>query len=261
MLPFILLNILVSAVTVIGVWTFLDRRQPASCTQCGGAEVALSPLDGITADAGATQPELTLLDEAATPTITPVAPAPTEPVGPQVHIVAAGEALGGIAVQYDVSIDEIVAENGLQDANSIFVGQQLVIPSDDVPIASDPAAVEEAAVEPLPTAEVVAGNSTFEISSVSGVGDISAEQILIVNTGAETAFLNGWTLSNDAGSTYTFSDIVLFGDGAGITVHSGIGENTPSDLFWGNSAPAWASGNVIVLRNAEGNLQAEFKVP
>lgn len=45
-----------------------------------------------------------------------------------VHIVQPGEGLIGIAATYGVSVDDIVAANGLVDRNTLRVGQQLIIP-------------------------------------------------------------------------------------------------------------------------------------
>ncbi len=266
MLPFLLLNILVSAAFVIGIWTFLDRRQTTACTACD-TEVALTPLDSLEADVSVGQgPELVLPTDnqgAVAEVVQPTA----VPAGPTVHTVVAGEVLSAIAAQYDVSMQEIVDENALADVNSIFVGQQLVIPDDEAVAApvADPAAaanaIEEISPQPVPTAEVIVGASTFEISSVSGAGDISAEQLLLVNVGPNTAFLQGWTISNDAGNTFTFGDVALFGNGAGITIHTGPGDNTPTDIYWNITNAAWQSGQVLVLRDADGNIQAQITVP
>jgi LysM repeat protein len=46
-----------------------------------------------------------------------------------VHVVAAGESLLGIAVRYGVTIEEILAANELDDPDAIFVGQELIIPT------------------------------------------------------------------------------------------------------------------------------------
>ncbi len=61
------------------------------------------------------------------PTVTPVGPpAPT----PVIHVVRSGETLTIIAQKYGVTVDAIAQANGLSNADAIFVGQQLVIPTD-----------------------------------------------------------------------------------------------------------------------------------
>ena len=52
-------------------------------------------------------------------------PPPPPPVS--VHVVQAGDTLGGIADSYGTSVEELVAINGLADANYIFVGQEILL--------------------------------------------------------------------------------------------------------------------------------------
>ncbi len=258
MLPYLLLNIIVSAVTVIIIWTVFERRQPAVTVDDSALLVNSADFDD---DSNAissqpTQAVATAVPIDIAPTATPL------PEGPLIHIVSAGETLGIIAEQYGVTVEEIVANNQLADANSIFQGQELTISDENQ--GSEAVAEEEAEVAtatPLPTIAVQIGDTTFDISSISGVGDISAEQVLLVNIGANTVLLSGWTLSNDQGNTYTFEDVTLFGNGAGVTLHSGQGEKSPTDLYWGRESAAWSAGQILILRDDQGNLQTEKVVP
>lgn len=62
---------------------------------------------------------------------TPVPGAPTaSPRGTEVviHVVQSGESLLGIALQYDTSVEVIMAANDIDDAQWIFAGQELLIP-------------------------------------------------------------------------------------------------------------------------------------
>ncbi len=47
-----------------------------------------------------------------------------------IHIVQSGESMLGIAIRYGVTVEEIVEINELADANSIFEGQELIIPGE-----------------------------------------------------------------------------------------------------------------------------------
>ena len=49
------------------------------------------------------------------------------PDGP-IYVVEAGDTLSSIALSFGVTVDDIVTKNGLPDANSLFVGDQIVIP-------------------------------------------------------------------------------------------------------------------------------------
>ena len=74
--------------------------------------------------------------EPDTPTPTPTSPAPPADA-PPTHTVAAGETLGGIALQYGVSVEALMAENGLASGDFIQEGQELTIPiSEAVPTAT-----------------------------------------------------------------------------------------------------------------------------
>jgi LysM repeat protein len=51
-----------------------------------------------------------------------------EPANEGVYVVQEGDTLYAIAVQFGVSMDELMAENGMSDPNSLQVGQELQIP-------------------------------------------------------------------------------------------------------------------------------------
>lgn len=46
------------------------------------------------------------------------------------HVVAEGETLGGIALEYDVTTEALLAVNNLASDDFIYVGQELVIPNE-----------------------------------------------------------------------------------------------------------------------------------
>jgi LysM repeat protein len=62
------------------------------------------------------------------PTATPI-PADLQRGTKLTYTVQAGDTLAGIASLFNSTMDEIIAENDLDDPNAIFVGQQLVIPA------------------------------------------------------------------------------------------------------------------------------------
>lgn len=47
-----------------------------------------------------------------------------------IHVVQSGESMLGIAIRYGVTVEEILAANDLVDADSIFEGQELIIPGE-----------------------------------------------------------------------------------------------------------------------------------
>jgi LysM repeat protein len=64
-------------------------------------------------------------------------PQPEQPTNGQMYIIQPGDMLIQIAMVYGVSVDEIVAANGLTDPNMISIGQAIVIPTGPAPDASE----------------------------------------------------------------------------------------------------------------------------
>lgn len=62
-------------------------------------------------------------------------PVPVQAQSPESYTVAPGDTLGAIAARYGVSLDALVAANGILDPNQVAVGQVLAIPSGSDPVA------------------------------------------------------------------------------------------------------------------------------
>jgi murein DD-endopeptidase MepM/ murein hydrolase activator NlpD len=183
------------------------------------------------------------------------------------YTVQEGDTLGAIAQAYGVSIEDLMAANGLTDPNVLGVGQTLVIPTGP---QSTPTTVPstDASPEPSPTAAshstalptlTPAGPPLIEISQVLGSANLAAEVVIVRNRGGGTS-LEGWTLSNAEGDTFTFPAITLFTN-AQVRVHSAAGSSTPSDLYWGRATPAWTGGALITLRDAAGHVVDTYVAP
>jgi LysM repeat protein len=68
---------------------------------------------------------------AVAPPVNTAPPAPVATTGQTVHIVQAGEHLSAIARAYGISWPAIAAMNNITDPNTIYAGQQLIIPASD----------------------------------------------------------------------------------------------------------------------------------
>jgi LysM repeat protein len=200
----------------------------------------------------------------------------------QTYTVESGDSPSTIAEAYDVSLDDLLCANDLgtrDDPEYIYPGQVLIIPGADfvcsdtvallptaVPTSAGEAAgsgidsaLANATVMPTVTLAPTAENAQVVVTQVVGADDVTSEGVVLTNQGGLVA-LQGWTLYDTQGNEYVFPDYRLF-PGAGVTVFTRVGENTPVALFWGQTRAIWQPGDVVSLANADGVVQSTFRVP
>jgi LysM repeat protein len=256
MLPFLFLNVIVSAVVVLSILFWWDSRGGGTAALAEATATAELPPGVLATPNIAAPPSGTVAPEAA------AAAGSAAEGGPVVHVVAAGDTLNRISQQYDVSVDDIMAANGLTDPNVIAVGQPLNIPVGGLPTPTVPAPTEIAArPSPIPTEAVAAGQGEIAVTGITDPGTLATESVQIVNNGAERQSLLGWTLRDEDNNAYTFGDVSIFGEGAGILLHSRAGTDSPLELFWGLAEPAWRSGETLTLWDAAQQVVATYVVP
>lgn len=210
----------------------------------------------------------------------------TLPAEVKVHIVAAGDTISGLAYQYDVPEEDIVAANQLENPNFLQVGMQIIIPvagatpatatftpaptATDTPLPFEPPSADKTATmaaelgetaTPLPTPLPSSGELTIEITEVLGVGQVDQEAVVITNVGATLADMQDWTLSGADGNVYTFPNFRLWAGGA-VTVHTRAGQdgNPPSNFYWGKLEAIWTVGDVVTLEDDQGAVVATYTV-
>jgi len=253
MLPFVFLNVIVSAVVVLSILFWWDNRGGEGLV--GDATTTAALPEGVLATPNiAAPPSGTTPPEATTATA-------DEPV---LHTVQAGETLNIISQQYDVSIDDIMAVNGMDNPNFIAVGQQLTIPIGGIPeptAAPTEAVVVVALPSPIPTEPAAAGGGVIGVTGIIDPGILETEAVQLVNSGAQQQSIQGWKVRDEDNNVYTFGDVSIFGDGAGVLLHTRAGDDTFSDLHWGLAEPAWRSGETLTLWDAGEQVVATFVVP
>jgi LysM repeat protein len=263
MLPFIFLNIVVSAVVVLAIlWWWDGRKEDSPASIEGVPEI-------VQVDDSQEEPQV---EESAPIELPEATNVPiVDESGPETHIVAAGETLGQISGRYDVTLEEIMSANGMSNPNFLFVGQELIIPLaetvqeaqetvEEVPETTDSGG-ENVLPTPIPTEPSGEGEAMIEIAEVISPGQLSLEAVQIINNGRSEAKLSDWKLADQFGNYYTFSPITLFGDGAGILVHTTAGQDSATEFYWGEDESIWKSGEMVILYDAEGAVQAEFEIP
>ena len=94
-----------------------------------------------------------------------------------------------------------------------------------------------------------------------GAGDVTQERLVITNHGDQLADMQGWTLSDTEGNTYTFPNFRLWG-GGNVTVYTRIGQDgsPPSNFYWGKLEAVWSVGETATLKNTANEVIATYVV-
>jgi LysM repeat protein len=237
-LAYLLLNVIVSAVTIILVMAIWGRATaPAEPT-------ATPTLDAVAMIASAVP----------TATVT-LPPTPT----PVTYTVESGDTLFSIAIDLDIPVEALMAANGLTEPDKLSVGQVLLVPSLEEAEALIPTSTPRP-TEPLFTATPNPDSqaSNVQIRGVSGSGDLATEAVFLLNSGGVAA-MAGWSMDDGKGHVYRFPEFTLH-SGA-VSVHTRSGTDTVIDLFWGLDQAVWTSGTIITLRDSSGSVQSTFTIP
>ena len=85
--------------------------------------------------------------------------------------------------------------------------------------------------------------------------NLNQEVVVLEYIGPNPAIvLDGWTVSDDDGNTYTFGTVLLVRGGE-VTLHTGSGTDTVTDVYWGRSSPVWNNGGEnATVRNPDGQV-------
>jgi len=212
--------------------------------------------------ASSTPEGMAVAQAGATPVSVVSEPASTsagaEPAPVATYVVKSGDSLGSVAYRFGVTLDALMAANGLDNANYIVVGQSLVIPSGGA------APVATATPRPGPTMAPVStpgqGQSPVFIESVVDGGQTELEYVRLANRGAQGVALEGWSLQDEDGHSFVFPNLFLWRNGT-VSVHTGSGEDSATDLYWGLTEPVWdRAQEKVKLINAGGEVVAEVEV-
>ncbi len=116
----------------------------------------------------------------ATPTPNISTPKPTAtptptftPSGPRIHIVASGDSLGKVASRYNVSIDDIVLANKMDQSDYLQIGQELYVPRPGDSTEEIAAFITDTPT-PTPT-DTPSGPRVHTVTSGDTLGDISVQ--------------------------------------------------------------------------------------
>ena len=179
---YLMLNILVSAITTFTVLLAWDRTHPVS-----GGLIQFPYKSPFEAPAAAPVKTAENLPPQATPTPVFIA-----------YQVKDGDTFDSIAQVYHVPVEVLMAENGFK-TKTLGAGEVLRIP-----VA--PASVSSA---------------TVNIDSVIWAGDLNMEHVLLKHSGQGELALSGWSLEDEQGNVYTFPELTLFGGAVNVYTRAG----------------------------------------
>nr|WP_274326230.1 lamin tail domain-containing protein [Halosimplex aquaticum] len=84
--------------------------------------------------------------------------------------------------------------------------------------------------------------------------NLNDEYVVFRNTGTEPLDLSGWTVADAADHTYTFPDGFTLAPDATVTLHTGSGSDSDTDLYWGSGSPIWNNGgDTVIVTNPAGD--------
>lgn len=207
---------------------------------------------------------------------------------PYLYVVRTGDNLTSIAQRFGVPLDELMRINRITDPDLLRVGQELIVPIWDTVPPTVSRVQEEGTPLPLPTAvpwvptptpslsftktptptrtpvpglktATPSGPARVVIRGTRGAGDLERETLILANEGGEAADLTGWFLRVRGELGYAFPDGFRVPPGGEIALHTGPGEDTETDLFWGLEAPLWGElGLQVALEDAQGQVVARY---
>jgi LysM repeat protein len=269
---YLIINVLVSACTVVAVLTLWQQYQP---------EIPLlgdvNPLALITPMSPRSLfPDYVSSVETIEPTAIQVQATeiPSEdqavetPMTEIDYTVQTGDTLGAIAVKFNITVAEITAVNEIADPDALEVGQVLIIrrplivPSTQTSLPAEEIEAELEATTAFPTSTSVplTGESQVIIDSVIGVSDLSSERIFLKRVGPGEISLADWQLVTENGDVFDFPQITLFENGA-VFIHTREGQTTAVALYWGLDHSVWGSGDTVVLLDDLGEVHTNYQIP
>jgi micrococcal nuclease len=83
--------------------------------------------------------------------------------------------------------------------------------------------------------------------------NLNDEYVVFENRGDDTLDLSGWRVSDEGGHSYVFPDGFALEPGQRVTLYTGGGTDTETELYWGSDGAVWNNGgDTVVVRNERG---------
>lgn len=100
----------------------------------------------------------------------------------------------------------------------------------------------------------------FSVDAVIGTGDLTNEYIQITYLGDAALDLQGWQIMKGSQVIFTLPAYTVY-KGGGFNIYSKAGTNSAIDLFIGKSGAIWMSGDTLKIKDTDGNLRLNYRIP
>jgi micrococcal nuclease len=88
--------------------------------------------------------------------------------------------------------------------------------------------------------------------------NLNDEYVVFANTGESALELSGWTVADEADHTYRFPTGFTLGGGERVTLYTGSGSPSATELYWGQDQAVWNNGgDTVIVSNADGEVILE----
>jgi len=110
---------------------------------------------------------------------------------------------------------------------------------------------DTSSADPGAMLEVATVNADAEGDDRENLND---EYGVFENTGDDPIDLAGWTVEDEAGRSYEFPQGFTLEAGTTVTLRTGSGTDTETDLYWGSGSPIWNNnGDTVIVTTDTGD--------
>ncbi len=116
-----------------------------------------------------------------------------------------------------------------------------------------------------------AGGSTNGPLAISGIhadapgndnDNLNEEYVVLKNTGSGPLDISGWSISDAAGHSYEVPTGTTVAAGSTLSLHTGSGADSGSDLYWGEKSAVWNNGgDTVIVRDSSGGVVLRKEYP
>lgn len=162
-----------------------------------------------------------------------------------------------VATQYDAPTTPLEIRDGdpVAPGSSGTMEVRTVIP------VKSPALPDGGTTDPERQQGTLSVATVHEDAAGNDNTNLNDEYIVFENTGDQPLELSNWSISDEAGHTYTFPSGFTLAPGSQVTLHTGSGTDSSSDRYWGSGSAIWNNaGDTIIVADDSGTvvLQEEY---